>query len=418
MVSNIWMARLRHLLKPFVVVFLSVCVLVLFVWLGNQIEQRAYRRRVQILLSELETIQLRKTTWGQTQTLLRRWRADRKYDPHCDSGQCSLQITLDNAAHHFIASRNVFVKLDDYFRWKFKLSYNVGPFVRAEFWLFQLYIRTGGHPAQVVAKVGMRNGVVWSKGILLSIETYAHPANQPGNWLWEYSLVANIHSVSRFGYFGIPRIDSELLSHPDYEIGQPGGCEPCVMGWVKFTPYAAPEDIHRLMQLNLSCLTRWHPCTTQSDIMPAAWSQYLAERTSARLRSAASGCSPVVVEILGRDSSYAATAEVARFHKTASGDIVAIVRVLDQIKSADGAAVWHAGELRTMSLLLDTRCAPEKLSTGMRLIVYGGFDRSNNRAIPASAPWPVMPMTDANLTQFHRGVVQDYSAMVQSPYGN
>ncbi len=272
------MGRFRRLLKLFVAVFLSVCVLVLFLWLGNQIEQRTYRRRVQILLSDVQSIQLRKTTWDEAQTLFRRWDTDRQYDPQCDSGHCSLKITLDNAAYRFIAGRNMLVKLDDYFRWKFRLSYDVGPFVRAEFWLFRLYIRTGGHPAEVVAQVGMRNGVVWSKGVFLSIETHSRPAGQSGNWY--YSLIADIHSVSEFGYFGSPRVDPQLLSHPDYEIGQPGGCEVCVMGWVKFTPYAPPEDIHRLMQLNLSCLTRWRPCTTQSDIMPAAWSQYLAEHTS------------------------------------------------------------------------------------------------------------------------------------------
>jgi hypothetical protein len=152
--------------------------------------------------------------------------------------------------------------------------------------------------------------------------------------------------------------------------------------------------------------------------MPAAWSQYLAEHTNERQRSETSGCSPVLAEILGRDSAYAVTGEVVRFHKTASGDTVAIVRVLDEMKNDGGAAAWRAGELRTVSLLLETPCAPEKLSIGMRLIFFGGFDRSNNRLMPASAPWPVMPMTGVNLASFRRGVVQDYAAMVQRSGGN
>ena len=233
----------------------------------------------------------------------------------------------------------------------------------------------------------------------------------------EYSLVADIYSLSRFGYFGDRWNDPQLIAHPDYEIGQPGGCEFCVMGWAKFTPYAAPDDVHRLMQLNLSCLTRWHPCTTQSDIMPTAWSQYLAERTNQRPLSETSGCPPVIVEILGRDSAFAAAGQVVRFDKVRSGDTVAIVRVLDQMKDAGVAAAWHVGELRTVSVLLDSPCAPKKLLTGMRLIFFGGFDRSNNRLMP-SAPWPVVPMTGINLEMFRRGVVQDYAAMVQSSGGN
>jgi hypothetical protein len=49
-------------------------------------------------------------------------------------------------------------------------------------------------------------------------------------------------------------IDSQLRLHPNYEIGRPGGCEVCVYGWVKFTPYARREDVHRLMELNFACL--------------------------------------------------------------------------------------------------------------------------------------------------------------------
>jgi hypothetical protein len=417
-VSNALMGRFRRLLKPLVVVLLSACTLVLLSWLGSQIEQRTYRRRVQILLSEVQSVQLRKTTWDEAQVLFRRWADDRRYDPHCDSTQCSLEITLDNAAYHFIASGNVLVKLDDYFRWKFKRSYDVGPFVRAESWLFRLYIRAGGRPATVSVNIGMRNGVVWGKAMTVSIETYGHPVGWSGTWAMEYSLVADIYSLSRFGYFDDRWNEPQLIAHPNYEMGQPGGCEFCVMGWVKFTPYAAPDDVHRLMQLNVSCLTRWHPCTTQSDIMPAAWSQYLAERTNERQRSQTSGCSPVLAEVLGRDSAYAAAGEVVRYNKTGRGDTVAIVRVLNEMKNAGGTAAWRAGELRTVSLRLDTPCAPEKVSTGMRLIFFGGFDRSNNRLMPASAPWPVMPMTDANLALFRRGAVQDYAAMVQSPGGN
>jgi hypothetical protein len=68
-----------------------------------------------------------------------------------------------------------------------------------------------------------------------------------------------------------------MTLHPNYLISRPGGCEICISGYVHFTPYADPGDIRRLMQLNLSCLTRIHPCLDQNDIMPAAWKQYLAE---------------------------------------------------------------------------------------------------------------------------------------------
>jgi hypothetical protein len=123
----------------------------------------------------------------------------------------------------------------------------------------------------------MRDGLVWSKGFHVWVETYGHPVGWSGNWRLEFTLIVSAYSVSRFepAFGGL--IDQQLMLHPYYLIGRPCGCTICVAGWTKFTPYAAPADVHRLMQLDLSCLTRWRRCLTQSDIMPVAWAQYLAE---------------------------------------------------------------------------------------------------------------------------------------------
>jgi len=46
----------------------------------------------------------------------------------------------------------------------------------------------------------------------------------------------------------------------------------------RFTPHADPADGQRLMQYDLSCLTRWiSPCQTKSDIMPTAGHEMAAE---------------------------------------------------------------------------------------------------------------------------------------------
>lgn len=406
------MRRFRALSKLVLAVGLGPCVLVFLALLSSQIEQHVFRRRVQVLLAELQSLELRRTPWEKAQTELQRWGGNRKYDESCDSHKCTVRITLSESLFGFLSGRNLFVKLDDYFRWRLKLSYDQGPFVRAEFWLLRLYLRAGGRPAKVIANIGMRDGIVWSKGISVWIETLAHPTGRSGDEFVEFGLIAGVNTVPRFDYYGGPEIAPQLMLHPNYDIGRPGGCEICVMGWVKFTPYATSEDIHRLMQLNLSCLTQWHPCVTQADIMPAAWKEYLAERAWGNQSGGEFECSPVITEILGRDSANIVAAEVVRYHENFYSNgydkSTATVRVLERLK---GMAAWSVGETRDVTLLSGTICADDKVGVGSRLIFYGGWDRSNEVMFNPMNPWPVIPMNDANLNALRRGIDQDYSAM-------
>jgi hypothetical protein len=50
---------------------------------------------------------------------------------------------------------------------------------------------------------------------------------------------------------------------------------------VVFMPEVTSFDRNRLKQMDFSCVTRWrHPCRTQSDVMPAAWQQYMDDQAS------------------------------------------------------------------------------------------------------------------------------------------
>src|ERR1700730_4995862 len=94
----------------------------------------------------------------------------------------------------------------------------------------------------------------------------------------------------------------------------------------------------RLMRVNTSCLTRWHPCVTENDIMPAAWSQYVAEGSRVSGSSDGSSCPSVIYKIVGRDSVHIAVAEILEYHEGG-----AKVRILDDLK---GLANWKVGEIR------------------------------------------------------------------------
>jgi hypothetical protein len=338
--------------------FLGICALFLLTWIVVQVEQHFFRHRAKLLMDDIQSIELRKISWGEAQTRLQNWRSNSRIDDGCNEHRCSVEITLDEIVYAYISKPNAFKRLDDYFRWRFKLSYDIGPFVRVETVLLDAYIKVGGHPSRVIATVGMRDGVVWSKGFSVSIETYAH--NDP-DVLWDgyYTLIAASHTVSRFA-------NGVSLQHPNYAIGRPGGCEICVMGWVEFTPYADPADIRRLTQLDLSCLTRWRPCRTQSDIMPVAWAEYVAEGRIEEGQRIEAACSSLIIELLGRDSARITTGKILSYRTLGNSegyqDGVVRLRVLERLK---GTADWKVGEVRNVHVSLgpDQRNAYQELAS-------------------------------------------------------
>jgi len=409
LVSNVLVKRFRSLRKFVLALSLGVCALAFLTLLAGRVEQYIFRRRVELLLSQIQSLELRETSWQEAQSRFQSWRANRAFDEHCDAHKCSARITLNEFVFGCLTERNLFIKLDDYFRWRLKLSYSVGPFQRFEFWLAQWYMRLGGHPARVIANYGMRDGTTWSKGISVWIETFARWPAASGYSALEFSLLAEMHSLPRFEYYGNNWIASQLTLHPTYMIGEPGGCEICVMGWVKFTPYTSSGDVHRLMQLDLSCLTRWSPCVNQGDLMPTAWNQHVAERTLANREGPT--CSPMILEVLARDSANIAAAQVVsyreNFRSKGYDKIVVKVRVLETLKGMKG---WRPGETREVTLLSGTVCAPHHIGVGSRLLFYSGFDRTNELQFDPAWPWPVLPMNETNLDAFRRGVAQDYAS--------
>jgi hypothetical protein len=244
------------------------------VLLASQIGQYMFRRRAERLLTQLQLLELGKVSWQQAQFQLKDWDKEIEPDRQCNQTECSEQIVLTEPAWIF-TPRPIFLRLDDYLRWRLKLTYSQGPFSwMAQHVVLPGYMLMGGRPARTVATVGMRDGVVSSLGFFVGVETYRH--YNPGGW-FEYTLVADMRSVPRFDVFERNMNGAQLTLHPNYLINRPSGCEGCKEAYVYFTPSADPADVLRLVQPNLSCLTRIRPCLDEIDIMPVAWKEYLAE---------------------------------------------------------------------------------------------------------------------------------------------
>ena len=120
--SNLVVGRFRSLWKRLLVLLLSLSLLFLAAVLAGHIQQHFFRDLAELLLSEVRALELRKAPWAAAQAQLQHWGTHRQLDDRCSERSCSLTIKLNDFAYGYVTDRNLFVKLDDYFRWRLKLS--------------------------------------------------------------------------------------------------------------------------------------------------------------------------------------------------------------------------------------------------------------------------------------------------------
>jgi hypothetical protein len=234
---------LRELLRVSRAALPASCAIILFLIASVQIEQQILRRRAERLLTDIRSLQIHQSTLPDVEKLGRRWGTLTRWDKTCDSESCGFEILWS-----------------DFYLWHLVL------FTR--FNLLHPFMLAGGRPQQVWAGVLVEKGAVIRKDFHVVVGV-------PGEWSqgrwWDYPLMGNAGS------------DPNLLAAyrppslpPLYIVGRPGGCDgPCKEVHFAFDPRLDSATVDRLMQFDLSCLTRWiHPCRNESDIMPNAWAQY------------------------------------------------------------------------------------------------------------------------------------------------
>lgn len=204
------------------------------VLIGIRVQRHVLRGRAQALMADMETITLGQTTFRQVQPIFRRWQPWGKFVRPCSPAQCEFSIQL-----HDLDSR------PDRYLYQNRQIFNLASLV-------------GESPTAISARIGVLDGVVSSEQIGFAIET-------PGHLLSGQALSS-------------PRIDfphgGRSTSHPDYAVWSPPNYPDMVR--LEFTPSANPSEIHRLMAIDFSCVTRWHPCQSRDQIMPAAMAVAIA----------------------------------------------------------------------------------------------------------------------------------------------
>jgi hypothetical protein len=236
-----------------------------------QVGQRIARHRAERLLADIRSLQLEKSTWSDAQRLMTRWGAWGSYVGRCDAHSCEYLIVMGDWDSPSVS-------------WLANLSgapFNPDPPI------MRLVKLLHANLPIVRASISIHDGLV--PGIWFWVETHVPKGYGPG-WdgdgpepagymeykNFEYELVASARSTSHpmsFVYW-----PNQVVPHPEYGMGPPGGCEGCLGFRTEFTAATKKEDLDWLMGFDLSCMTRWSPCTVSSDLMPEAWRRYVAER--------------------------------------------------------------------------------------------------------------------------------------------
>lgn len=389
------MRSLRRVLRIVRIAATGIGAFLLLALAIVQGEQRLQRSRSERLLRQMQVVDLRATTSSDVE---RRFGRFATKSAKCDNASCDYAIQLESP-----------------FGFQVAINFLQHLHVRSDL-VFHTLLRLGVRPAQVKAHIEIRNGIAWGKGMTVTVAALG-PKDDQGRW-WDYELIGRAESISAFhDYF---ELRSDLLHHPDYIIGKPGGCDgPCVEGHVLFTPYAAAEDVQRLMHFDMSCLTRWwQDCRKQGDIIPGAWAQYEQEQNLPN-PAANELSNPRLVQILGRDATAIAIVRISsidrhnepreyvfvdgQFRPTGKTYVEqrAKARVLEMLKGG----LWHGGE--DITLQASEPELPFHDSQHMIVLLDPIWTERANSAFGVRA-WQVLPPSRENLDLVRLGMAEDY----------
>jgi hypothetical protein len=245
---------------------LGVCAVVVVLLTGAiRLDQYVLRWRAERLQSDIRSLELRKSTYADARRLEDRWMDETK-EAVCRPSWCDLQISVGNTGSRYL---------------NFLLNH---PTVRA------VYHGLGGRVAGAASFLRVRDDLLWEKGIGLGIETLSTESDGRNV---EYELEGSIGTDHHFTWVS--------ARHPEYQIGGSDICTSCRLGWVKVTPFAEPQDVLRLTDLNFACITRWRHCTEQSDVLPTAWKE-LREEATERAQNGRDPCTLATIRVLSRQT--------------------------------------------------------------------------------------------------------------------
>ncbi|WP_162601505.1 hypothetical protein [Occallatibacter savannae] len=209
------------------------------------VQQHALRARAEHLLADVRGFQLHGGTVADAQRIADNWERFANVERKCDAQTCQIDIGVHD---QIWVPQNAFRRIAVWSYWA-----------------------VGWHETTARATIEARNGTVDRTEFILMLDVppYVSQVDRGG-----YGLFGRAVQQEEFGPY---QFWPQRKLHPTYFIGKPGGCEGCIKLMTFSLPTTPPAKIEELTNFDLSCITRWFPCTTEADILPSAWKQYQAE---------------------------------------------------------------------------------------------------------------------------------------------
>ncbi len=359
-------------------VIAGLCVIVFIAAAAIRVDEYLLRRNAEHFLADLKSLEMRKSSYHDARLVIDRWNNNIHQEGPCQPNRCDVEIGIGDFWNH---------------HWEFFTHHQR---------LGQLWRVLGGKPALIDGYIRVRKGIVWGKGIRAMVVSCSARHEE------------DVDLIGRMGS-GSPDIIS--LLHPEYDVGlgrhTTGAFS--VGAYADFTPFADPADVNRLMDIDFSCLTRWHSCQTGADIAPTAWHEAAAEKEKMAARNFGDLiCSPAVVRVLARESRRAVIGEVNRISlyaglyddwKSGSYDASSFAQVKIVFKND-----LKQSNLDSLSALQDysfNESLPVKEKMGDRFILFfrykDGLYSDNYRACE------LLPATKENIEAARGGVAEEWA---------
>jgi hypothetical protein len=331
------------------------------------------RHRAETLLADVQSVNLRHTTFRDVQPMFNRWRRWGKYEGSCTQERCTFDI------------------------WLSRLGGPLNEFLYRHNRIFDFAGYLGERPTAIHARLVVLDGFVWADVIAFGIETRRWSTD--GKPYLEI-VGGEATSVSKAPFLR----GSDWRMHPDYAIWWPTNLQNEIR--LEFTPFANPVEIHRLMVLNFVCLTRKVPCRDKRDFMPAAmaqvdyWSSLPSDPRATELEC--QDPDPLLLELSARDAQNIVIAKVGvkRPHAGPGGLHERALIVKQVLKTSDSLKTQVPSNFWMFEFPGSNVDAP----SGSLVIVFLRDDNFDGYSLDGCSP---LATTAAHLSSVRRGIAED-----------
>ena len=353
------MVRGRLIWRIVRLIVISCCVLLVATFVTVQVGQRILRHRAERLIPDVQRLEVGKSSWADLQGIMARWGKYGHYDGTCNNRECHYEINLTDTLGAIAF---------DIQKMPSGLRYSAFPLALAVWYVHW-------NAVDIEATIDLEGDrvsgwrLLWVSAVPEGIGSEArHYRDGP------YELLVSATAVQRAS----PYLQEWPMPdwHPGYSVREPSGCTNCISIRSEFDPTSSIHIRRSLSNFNLDCVTRWKPCTVESDIAPGAWNTLQEEydRRHIYLKTIESCTYPIEQMALASDAIVLVQLNEAFSLKQALDHSVKLsAKLLQSIKGPPPAKYGANISWSSDWLNLNGKFPTEK---GAKLIVMASVDES------------------------------------------